>query len=80
MKASDCCPNYTGFAYDRYWMIVTEAEGRFVTQRQESRLAVIETQLPEAAFLGATEGVENMAAALTLTAPGMSPIQVIKFA
>lgn len=61
-------------------MIVTEAEGRFVTQRQESRLAIIETNLPEAAFLGATEGVANTAAALTLTAPGMSPIEVSKLA
>lgn len=57
-------------------MIVTEAEGRFVTQRQEPKLAIIETQMPEAAFAGDGQGEAYLAAALTLTAPGMSSIQV----
>ena len=72
----DCCSSYAGFPYDRYWMIVTEAEGRFVTQRQDSRLAIIETYLPEAAFVGGLEGKTNPTASLKLSAPGMGSIQV----
>jgi uncharacterized protein len=34
----------TGFEHDREWLIVT-AEGRFLTQREEPRLALIETSL-----------------------------------
>jgi uncharacterized protein YcbX len=34
----------TGFAHDREWLIVT-AEGQFITQREEPRLALIETAL-----------------------------------
>ena len=59
-------------------MIVTEAEGRFVTQRQDPKLAIIETQLPETAFSGDSEA--TLAAFLALTAPGMSPIQVTNIA
>lgn len=59
-------------------MIVTEAEGRFVTQRQDPRLAIIETKLPETAFIGQISGQEDPEAALTLSAPSMSPIQVKK--
>ena len=75
----DSCSDYAGFPYDRYWMIVTEAEGRFVTQRQESRLAVIETHMPEAAFIGDLEGKTDLTASLTLSAPGVGSIQVSKF-
>ena len=65
-----------GFAYDRYWMIVTEAEGRFVTQRQESKLALIQTQLPQTAWTHNENMAPNAAAALTLSAPDMAPVQV----
>lgn len=73
------CSDYAGFPYDRYWMIVTEAEGRFVTQRQDPRLAIIETHLPEAAFTGGLEGKMDPTAFLTLSAPGVESIQVSKF-
>lgn len=76
--ALDCCSKYAGFSYDRYWMIVTEAEGRFVTQRQDSRLAIIETHLPEAAFSGDLEGKQNPTVSLTLSAPGVNSIRVSK--
>lgn len=59
-------------------MIVTEAEGRFVTQRQDSRLAIIDAHLPEAAFFGGLEGQTHPAAFMTLSAPGVSSIQVSK--
>lgn len=57
-------------------MIVTEAEGRFVTQRQEPKLAVIEAHMPDAAFTGGGQAEPDSAAALTLAAPGMGSIQV----
>src|SRR6188474_1924286 len=51
----------TGIAHDREWMITSPA-GRFLTQREEPRLALIETQLtPEA---------------LVLTAPGCAALPV----
>ena len=51
----------TGIAHDREWMITSPA-GRFLTQREEPRLALIQTQLtPEA---------------LVLTAPGCASLPV----
>lgn len=50
-----------GFEHDRQWMIVRE-DYRFITQREEPRLALIETKLSD-------RGVE-------LTAPGRQPLQV----
>ena len=57
-------------------MIVTEAEGRFVTQRQEPKLAVIQTQLPQNAWLHGTKEVPDTSSVLTLSAPDLTPIQV----
>ena len=51
----------TGFAHDREWLIVRE-DGRFVTQREHPRLALIETAIDESA--------------LTLRAPGMQPLTI----
>lgn len=51
----------TGLEGDRHWMLV-RPNGRFVTQRELPRMALIETKL------GPT--------ALTLTAPGMAPLDV----
>ena len=51
----------TGLAHDREWMVVSP-EGRFLTQRDTPRLAlVVPTIEPEA---------------LTLEAPGMTPLTV----
>ncbi|DBB06919.1 TPA: hypothetical protein ACH3X3_009573 [Trebouxia sp. C0006] len=66
----------TGFPYDRYWMIVTEAEGRFVTQRQDATLALICTQLPQDACILGSKGHPDPKAALTLSGPGMPDVQV----
>lgn len=51
----------TGFTHDREWMI-TRDDGRFVTQREQPRLALITPSLS--------------GTALTLLAPGMPPLQV----
>lgn len=53
----------TGFADDRHWMLV-RPNGRFVTQRELPRLALIGTRVEEGA--------------LTLTAPGMAPLTVAR--
>ncbi len=66
----------SGFPYDRYWMIVTEAEGRFVTQRQDARLALIGTQLPQDACILGSKGHPDPKAALTLSGPDMPDVQV----
>jgi uncharacterized protein YcbX len=53
-----------GLAHDREWMVADEA-GRFVTQRQTPRMALIETALT--------------ADSLELRAPGMEPLTVPRF-
>ena len=65
-----------GFPLDRYWMIVTEGEGRFVTQRQESKLALIATELPHEFWLKGSQGHFEADAALSLNAPDMPTIHV----
>lgn len=65
-----------GFPFDRFWMIVTESEGRFVTQRQEPKLALIATSLPENVWLSGSQGPFEPGATLTLQAPDMPDIQV----
>ncbi len=57
-------------------MIVTEAEGRFVTQRQDATLALICTQLPQDACILGSKGHPDPKAALTLSGPGMPDVQV----
>ncbi|KAJ1759898.1 hypothetical protein LPJ58_002028 [Coemansia sp. RSA 1591] len=54
----------TGLQYDRLWMLVDARSGRFVTQRQHPRLALIQVSINE------KHGV------LELNAPGMSALQV----
>ena len=53
----------TGFADDRHWMLV-RPNGRFVTQRELPRMALVATQLD--------------ATSLILTAPGMAPCEVLR--
>jgi len=50
-----------GLAYDRRWMLV-DAAGRFLTQRQLPRMALIRTEID--------------AVSLSVTAPGMEPLTV----
>ena len=52
-----------GFAGDRRWMVV-DADGRFLTQRQQARMALVDTRID-------TDG------ALHLAAPGMPPLSVV---
>ncbi|KAI8473433.1 MAG: hypothetical protein J3K34DRAFT_518926 [Monoraphidium minutum] len=59
----------TGLAYDRRWMVVDEATGRAVTQRQLPKMAVIRVSLPPALLAGAAPGPGD---ALTLSAAGVS--------
>ncbi|KAK9811724.1 hypothetical protein WJX72_009040 [[Myrmecia] bisecta] len=72
IKVDKAAVQATGFALDRNWMVVLEDNGKFRTQRQLPKLALVQTSLPEAALLGAP----SEDAALTLTAPGMSALQV----
>jgi uncharacterized protein len=51
----------TGFKHDREWLIV-QPNGRFVTQREHPRLALIRPELSDAT--------------LTLRAPGIEPLQL----
>ncbi|CAL8463480.1 g3014 [Coccomyxa elongata] len=63
-----------GFTWDRHWLI-TRPDGRFLTQRQIPRMTLISTALPPEAL---TKEWSKLGpdASLTLTAPGMEPLQV----
>jgi uncharacterized protein YcbX len=41
--------SFTGFAFDRWWMVVND-KGRMLTQRQAPKLALVETALPPEAI------------------------------
>lgn len=41
IRLNSCRIGTTGFEYDRHWMIVDEERKRFVTQRQQSKLATV---------------------------------------
>jgi len=51
----------TGLAFDRHWMVV-HPDGRFVTQREHPRLALVGTAVHDGS--------------LTLSAPGIAPVEV----
>uniref|UniRef100_A0A061SB27 Mosc domain-containing protein n=2 Tax=Tetraselmis sp. GSL018 TaxID=582737 RepID=A0A061SB27_9CHLO len=65
----------TGFAFDRQWVVVDAETGNFLTQRQNPTLALITSELPPEALLDGW-GSLPPEAALSLSAPGMDPLQV----
>jgi hypothetical protein len=66
-----------GLEHDREWMIVTP-EGRFVTQREEPRLATIEVALDRRALVLSAAGAG--AVAVPLEAAGGAPVEVTVWA
>lgn len=56
-------------------MVVRESNGKFLTQRQKSDLALVETCLPDS-MLRNNQADSEEAPFLKLTAPGMSPLMV----
>lgn len=64
----------SGFKWDRQWMVVN-AQGRFQTQRQIPKMALIEITMPPEA-LDCTWGSLPSDAALCIKAPGMEPLYI----
>ncbi|KAM5587037.1 mitochondrial amidoxime reducing component 2 [Rosa sericea] len=63
----------TGFQWDRQWLVINEKR-RAYTQRVEPKLACVEVQLPNEAFL---EGWEPTSSSyLVLKAPGMDELKI----
>ena len=60
-----------GFEHDRRWMLVTGA-GRFITQRQLPRLALIRPRLSPAALLLSAAGLPEIAIPLARRGPQLS--------
>ncbi|KAK9937243.1 hypothetical protein M0R45_014046 [Rubus argutus] len=58
----------TGFRWDRHWLVINE-KGRAYTQRVVPKLACVEVQLPNEAFLEGWEPTNS--SYLVLKAPGM---------
>jgi uncharacterized protein len=52
--------NQWGLQYDRNWLIVTAA-GRFITQREQPRLALIHTTLTDQQLQLSASGMDNLA-------------------
>mmetsp|Transcript_4948 Transcript_4948/g.13830 ORF Transcript_4948/g.13830 Transcript_4948/m.13830 type:complete len:322 (+) Transcript_4948:127-1092(+) len=65
----------TGLAYDRYWVVIDADSGRFLSQRVNQKLTLIDVSLPPEALLPEW-GALPPDAALCLSAPGMAPLQV----
>jgi uncharacterized protein len=66
----------TGLLYDRHWMVVSADTGRFITQRQESKLCQVAVNLPPEALLGEAWGKLAPGAALELSTAGMPALHV----
>ncbi|XP_015874972.3 uncharacterized protein LOC107411815 [Ziziphus jujuba] len=63
----------TGLRWDRQWLIINY-KGRAYTQRVEPKLALVEVELPNDAFLEGWEPTES--SYLVLKAPGMDVLKV----
>ncbi|KAJ4981091.1 hypothetical protein NE237_031928 [Protea cynaroides] len=63
----------TGFRWDRQWLVIN-SKGRAYTQRIEPKLALVEVQLPKAAFTEDWEPTNT--SYLVLRAPGMNELKV----
>jgi len=74
ISVSNASVTETGLKWDRHWMI-TNANGRFQTQRNIPKLALIEVTMPVEA-LDSSWGPLSPDAALCITAPGMEPLYV----
>lgn len=57
-------------------MVVREATGKFVTQRQIPKLCKVSVSLPPEALMGQSWGVLQPGAGMVLSAPGMPQLQV----
>ncbi|CAD6223838.1 unnamed protein product [Miscanthus lutarioriparius] len=63
----------TGFRWDRQWMLVN-SKGRAYTQRVETRLALVEVQMPPEAF--AEDWHPTPDDHMVIRAPGMEPLKI----
>ncbi|XP_009340267.2 mitochondrial amidoxime reducing component 2 isoform X1 [Pyrus x bretschneideri] len=63
----------TGFRWDRQWLVVN-SKGRAYTQRVEPKLALVEVELPNEAFVEGWEPTKS--SYLVLKAPGMDVLKV----
>ena len=66
-----------GMAFDRNW-IVADGNGKFITQREVARLALVEVALTPASLLTGADPASHPDAVLVLRAPGMAELQVRK--
>ncbi|KAL4452002.1 hypothetical protein ABPG75_007664 [Micractinium tetrahymenae] len=62
----------TGLAFDRNWVIVRAESGKFLTQRQLPKLALVEVELVPGALLQGADLAAHPDAKLVLRAPGMA--------
>ncbi|CAN1828570.1 Mitochondrial amidoxime reducing component 2 [Linum perenne] len=63
----------TGFRWDRNWVVVNY-KGRAYTQRVEPKLALVEIELPDEAFVDGWEPSKN--SFMVIKAPGMGSLQI----
>ncbi|XP_002528142.2 mitochondrial amidoxime-reducing component 1 [Ricinus communis] len=63
----------TGFRWDRNWMVLND-RGRARTQRNEPRLALVEVELPQEAFLDDWEPTKD--SYMVIKAPGMPVLKI----
>jgi uncharacterized protein YcbX len=74
ISVSNAFISSTGFQWDRQWVLVNE-RGRFITQRQEPKLALVKVSLPPE-VLHDSWGPLPKNAFLSFNAPGMQQLKV----
>ncbi|GIL63004.1 hypothetical protein Vafri_17162 [Volvox africanus] len=65
-----------GLMFDREWMVVREDNGRFISQREKELLALVDVGLPPELLAAAPYGAISTHGSMTLSAPGMEPLQI----
>ena len=69
-------PAAAGLLFDRNWVIVKESGGRFLTQRQQPKLCLVEQAIVPEPLLQGADLAACPDAKLVLRAPGMPELQV----
>ena len=67
---------HAGLLFDRNWVVVRAATGKFVTQRQQPRLALVEVSITPERLLQGADIATCPDAMLVLRAPGMQQLEV----
>eukprot|EP00798_Chlamydomonas_sp_ICE-L_P022528 gene22528-29651_t len=73
IRVERACLGSAGLLFDRQFMVAKADSGRFISQREVTKMALIETSLPQHLFICGDTTVDDF---LTVTAPAKEPLMV----